>query len=238
MKAALVTLGVLAALVASGSATVEQATNAGMKGVVPFALVVLLEVVNVAGTWTWMSDDRAHVQWEAAAGVGAASIVTGVCGILSYGPVGVVPAIGVLFTVHLVGRLRHRPATAAVSEQSHAVTEPEPQVTTIAEPIAPATPDAIPEPIANPSLNPPETHSVSESVSDSVPEGIRTERDPAPVGDSDDARIADLRAFVAEFGKMPGRDVVKARYGVGSSTANRLREQAARPQLTIARGGA
>lgn len=113
MKVALVVVGIAAALIASGSATVEQATAARMDPIPAVALVVLLEVVNIAGTWTWMSDRRGHVQWEAGIGVLFASTVTGACGLLSYGLIGIVPALGVLFTVHLTGRLTHAKQPAA-----------------------------------------------------------------------------------------------------------------------------
>lgn len=131
------------------------------------------------------------------------------------------------------------PSVHAESGESHAVTPPSEGPDSVRTPALPqviklhhrqggAAPE--PEPFANPSgtLSAPAT----------TPDGTRTEPAPPPVGDDDAERLADLRAYAAELGKMPGRDAVKARYGCGSSTANRLREQAARPQLAIARGGA
>lgn len=132
MRTALVALGIAAALVASGSATVAQARAAGMAAIPAVALVVLLEVINVAGTWTWMVDDRTRVQWEAGVGVGVASFVTGACGLAEYSWLGIVPAVGVLFTVHLVGRLSHR-STPVDNGISESVVDQEPidQPTTV-----------------------------------------------------------------------------------------------------------
>jgi hypothetical protein len=124
VRIALVSIGIAAALVASGSATVEQAQAAGMALLAATALVVLLEVVNVVGTWTWLVDPDTRIQWEAAIGVGASSLVTGICGVISYGLIGLVAPAGVLFTVHLVGRLTHRKRPAQetpAAEQSTAV---------------------------------------------------------------------------------------------------------------------
>jgi hypothetical protein len=68
------------------------------------------------------------------------------------------------------------------------------------------------------------------------PDGIQM-ASRSPPGAEDDERLADLRAWIADFGRRPGGGAVKARYGIGSSSANWLREQAAKPQLTLAHGG-
>lgn len=96
--------GVGCALVVTASSTMRQAYTAGMPEPVPLALVGLLEVVNVAGTWTWLSDERGHVRGEAALGVALASLVTGLCGALTYGALGLVAPAGLLAAVHLVSR--------------------------------------------------------------------------------------------------------------------------------------
>lgn len=109
MRRALLTLlaliGVVSALVVTASSTTRQAAEAGMTGAVGLSLVGLLEVVNVAGTWTWITDQRRHVRLEAAVGVGLASTVTGVCGALTYGALGLVAPAGLLAAVHLVSRM-------------------------------------------------------------------------------------------------------------------------------------
>ncbi len=74
MKRAVLTLlaalGVSAALAVTASSTTDQAYAAGMTGLAAVGLVVLLEVINVAGTWTWLTDTRTRVRWEAGVGVG------------------------------------------------------------------------------------------------------------------------------------------------------------------------
>lgn len=114
-------LGVVCALVVTASSTMRQAAAAGMQGQVPLALVGLLEVVNIAGTWTWITDGRTRVRVEAAVGVAAASSVTAVCGALTYGALGVAAPVGLLVAVHLVSRMWSTPA-------------PPPAVPVIAEP--------------------------------------------------------------------------------------------------------
>jgi hypothetical protein len=81
-----------------------------MVGLAAAGLVVLLEVINVAGTWVWLTDTRRHVRLEAAVGVGVASLGTGACGFLTYGLIGAVAPAGLLFAVHLTFRLNQRPA--------------------------------------------------------------------------------------------------------------------------------
>jgi len=159
VRIALVSIGIAAALVASGSATVAQAHKAGMALLAATALVVLLEVVNVVGTWTWLVDPETRIQWEAAIGVGAASLVTAVCGVLSYGPIGLVAPAGVLFTVHLVSRLTHRKKSIdeAKPEQSTVVDEsvdaPGPAAESI-EPVDPPTaPIELPRPVIVPAVS-------------------------------------------------------------------------------------
>lgn len=254
-RTALVVIGVLAALVASGSATVEQATAAGMEGVVPYALVALLEVVNVAGTWTWMTDRRTRVQVEAALGVGAASVVTGICGVLSYGPIGVVPAAGVLFTVHLVGRLARQPEAAApvapgafVPLHRHAATPVQPPAPVWGPPTAedrePVLAPHDPPPVQ---LDPPpegdegaDTDEIAVQPPASASGGQGG--DPAPAsprlaspdeGAGDQEVLAWIADRALELGRRPGRDAVRKEFPIGAKRATRLLEQHdARPRLS------
>ena len=148
-----------------------------------------LQVERHVGSWALITDPRRHVKVQAGMGVSAASLVTGWCGDLIYGPIGLVAPLGLLAAVHLVNLVWNRPET----EQ---------------------TADTVPEPV----------------YSDPVPTDAET------VPDDGVDRVSDLRAHAAELGRMPGRDAIKARYGVGSATANRLRAAAEKPDLRVARG--
>jgi hypothetical protein len=86
----LASLGVVAALSVTASSTAQQAHAAGMMGVPAAGLVVLLEVVNVVGSWAVITDTRTHVRVESLIGVTTASTVTGICGVSTYGGLGVV----------------------------------------------------------------------------------------------------------------------------------------------------
>lgn len=48
------------------------------------------------------------------------------------------------------------------------------------------------------------------------------------------AQVAELRSWATERGAMPGRDAVRQRFECGSGKANRLREAAKRPVLSLA----
>jgi hypothetical protein len=113
---ALAALGVAAALSVTASSTAEQAHVATMTGIAVAGLVVLLEVINVSGTWVWLTDKRWYARVEAAIGVGGASLVTGWCGALSYGVIGLVAPIGLLFAVHQTYRL-NQPAPRVLAQR-------------------------------------------------------------------------------------------------------------------------
>lgn len=106
-------LGVAAALTVTASSTVTQAHTAGLGDLPAAALVVLLEVINTVGAWSWITDARTRVRVESAIGVCAASAVTGTFGALTYGPTGIVAALGLLAAVHLVSRMWTSPVHTA-----------------------------------------------------------------------------------------------------------------------------
>jgi hypothetical protein len=68
----------------------------------------------------------------------------------------------------------------------------------------------------------------SQGTSGGTAHGQLTEPSVSPPGDP---RVEELRAWARELGGMPGRDAVKKRFGVGSGTANKLREAAATPAI-------
>lgn len=98
---ALAALGVGAGLAVTASSTTHEAYLAGMRGLALAAVVVVLEVTNVLGTWVLLTDSRRHACVEAGVFVGAASLVTGWCGVLTYGPIGLVGPAFVLAGVEL-----------------------------------------------------------------------------------------------------------------------------------------
>jgi hypothetical protein len=253
--AALVSLGVGAALVVTGSATAEQARSWGMTGVVPIALVVLLEVVNVVGTWVWMTDPRAHVQVEAASGVAVASIYSGICAVLSYGIGGAIAPAGVLFTVHLAGRLVRRPAAppeaaahpAPVPAHRHAAT-PAPSAPP-PPPSAPAPSEPPTAPMRRPTLAPweapvidldalPRPEEVEDEPAPEVEDEVEDEpAPPRPASDKGQLDDEDILAALAQVPDLPSRDALKAAYRVGTRRADRLLAQARanrRPRLVAA----
>lgn len=109
----LVAVAILCALVLSASSTIELAAYAGVPGFAPPFAVGLLEVATGAGTWIWLTEPR--LRWEAAAVVALASTVTGIGGVMAYGPFGLVAPLGLILTVHLLARAWTVPATTGQS---------------------------------------------------------------------------------------------------------------------------
>lgn len=204
---ALALLGVAASLTVTASSTTHVAYAAGMRGLALAAIVVVLEVVNVVGTWSWITDPRTHVRVESAVAVLAASTVTGWCGALTYGPIGLVAPLGLLAAVHGVSRMWASPA--------HSTTGQSPTVA------SDTTARAVQSPAAD-----------EEAASTSLT-GTPTPRRPAPARGAQEGD-EDIVAALVTRPDLPGRDAVKAEFRCGTKRAERLLAQAAahrRPHL-------
>lgn len=204
----LAALGVLGALAATTAATAEQASLSGMVGLAVAGLVVLLEVINVSGTWVWLTDTRRHVRLEAGVGVGVASLVTGLCGFLSFGPIGAVAPAGLLFAVHLVFRL---------NQPGQQDTVPSRVIARI--PIVPASRPAVPD---GGDGDGPETAPVP--ALSSVPTGEDTPLSSVPASEDE----AVILALVRHPGKLPGVGAIAAEHRIGKDKATRYKTEALR----------
>lgn len=246
----LASLGVAAALTVTASSTTEQAHVAGMVGLPVAGLVVLLEVVNVVGAWSWITDPRTHVRWESALAVLVASTVTGICGAITYGPLGVVAPLGLLAAVHGVSRMWTVPAqvaapsvpVASMPVRRHTGTpvsapEVETEVEDEVEPTSPPPPDLrpAPAPVDLDALAAPQVDEVEDEEDDEGDWGPaqQVDLDPAPApaqvrppsDQGSDPGLTDeeiVAVLIALPGDLPPRDTVKGVYRVGTKRATRL----------------
>lgn len=218
----LAVLGVLAALAVTASSTAQQARASGMTGAAVLGLVVLLEVINVAGTWTWLTDTRAHVRWEAFGGVGVASIVTGACGALTYGLIGLVAPAGLLFAVHLTFRLNQPAVPSQVSGQDGERDG------------VPSREDAVPsagrmEPPPVPARVPDDQDSVP-TIPAPVP-SRRDDQDTGPIPITSAVPLARDEVYIAELVErdtVPGIGAIATEFGIGKTKAARCKAEAQR----------
>lgn len=199
----LVAVAIVCALVLSASSTIALAAHAGVPGFAhPFA-VGLLEVATGAGTWIWLTEPR--LRWEAAAVVALASTVTGIGGVMAYGPFGLVAPLGLILTVHLLARAWTAPATTGqslvVDEGADTIRTLHPNGVRSSSDPAPVTTE-LPELPAVPDLNQAEP-------------GAGLDRSQGGAGDELDR----VRAIVAQGG---GRGTVAEQLGVTPRQARTL----------------
>lgn len=211
----LAALGVLGALAATTSATATQASLSGMVGIAAAGLVVLLEVINVAGTWTWLTDTRRHVRIEAGIGVGAASLVTGWCGLLTYGPIGAVAPAGLLFAVHLVFRL-NQPAPVPSRVLARVV------------PSRPTVPAGLREAsrVSWPKPSRPPAETIRVAGYQPVPQDEDTE--PVPLSSVATGEDEDVITALLSRDAIPGIGAIAREYGIGKDKATRCKRAAER----------
>ncbi|MCD2193555.1 hypothetical protein LQ327_09180 [Actinomycetospora endophytica] len=230
----LAAIGVAAGLAVTASSTTHEAYAAGMRGLALAAIVVVLEVTNVLGTWVLLTDTRRHACVEAGVFVAGASLVTGWCGVLTYGLIGLVGPVFVLGGVELA-RLASTsgtptPAQGAEGEPPQAdapalITETAPA------PSASAEPPTVPVPVCL-DPPPPQTPTPAPTAQSPAPPTEGGESAPAPT----DEEIADwLAAQATARGRRPGRDAIKTEWAVGTKKAERaLALYDSRPRLTVA----
>lgn len=222
----LAAVGVAAALTVTASSTTEQAHVAGMLGLPVAGLVVLLEVVNVVGAWSWITDPRTHVRVESAAAVLVASTVTGICGVLTYGPIGLVAPLGLLAAVHGVSRMWTVPAQV-LAQASAPLAPAVPARRDAGIPVWGPPPVAAPEPPT--SAQAPAQAEVGEPEDDEVGDESAPEPPPednAPVQGGDRLTDEEIVVALSSLPELPGRDAVKAAYRCGTKRAERLLEDA------------